>query len=128
MRTVYSRGPQTLTDAQMFTIIEVLSENPDIYLREVKSCLLQRTSSTVAKSSICRCLQRNNFYRKKLQQVARQRNEQLGALLVSDCELYSPEMLVFLDETGCANRDSMRKYGYSLTGIPPLEYCAEERE
>ena len=71
--SVYSRGPQTLTDAQMFTIIEVLLENPDMYLREVKSCLLQRTGSTVAESSVCRFVQRNNFSRRKLQQVARQR-------------------------------------------------------
>ena len=30
--------------------------------------------------------------------------------------MYKTEMLVFLDETGCDRRDSMRQYGYSLRG------------
>ena len=47
--------------------------------------------------------------------VAKQRNEQLR-LFISDCEIYSPEMMVFVDETGSDNRDSMRKFGHALRG------------
>ena len=114
--TRYSKGPQTLTNDQMFAIIECVLENPDIYLKEISKHLLGTTGSTVSESSICRFLQRNKFSRKKLQHIAQQRNEQLRALFISDCALYSPEMMVFLDETGCDNRDSMRKYGYALRG------------
>ena len=51
-----------------------------------------------------------------IRMVANQRNEQLRLSFVSDCEIYSPEMMVFVDETGCDNRDSMRKFGYALKG------------
>ena len=38
------------------------------------------------------------------------------------CELYSPEMLIFVDETGCDRRDAMRRFGYSLKGTVQ-SYC-----
>ena len=48
--------------------------------------------------------------------VAKQRNEQLQLSFISDCEIYTPEMMVFIDETGSDNRDSMRMFGYALRG------------
>ena len=36
----------------------------------------------------------------KLHMVAKQCNEQLRLSFISDCEIYSPEMMVFVDETG----------------------------
>lgn len=35
-----------------------------------------------------------------------------------DISLYSPEMLIFLDETGTDQKDKIRRYGYSLCGCP----------
>ena len=32
--------------------------------------------------------------------------------------LYTPDMFVFIDETGADRRDTLRKYGYSLRGKP----------
>ena len=65
---------------------------------------LLKTGATISESGVCRFLQRNNFSRKKLHHVARQRNEQLRSSFTTDCEIYSPEMMFFLDETGCDNR------------------------
>ena len=48
--------------------------------------------------------------------VAKQCNEQLRLSFISDCEIYTPEMMVFVDETGSDNRDSVRKFGYALRG------------
>ena len=31
---------------------------------------------------------------------------------------YKPEMLVFLDETGTDRRNAIRRYGYSMRGLP----------
>jgi len=56
------------------------------------------------------------FLPQKLSNIARQQNAQQRAEFQTDCELYSPEMLVFIDETGCNRRDSMRKFGYALKG------------
>lgn len=32
--------------------------------------------------------------------------------------IYDPSMLVWLDESGCDKRNTVRKYGYSIRGIP----------
>lgn len=112
----YSKGPQTLTEVQKFVIIETVLEKPAAYLKEICMDVLVKTGSTVTESGVCRFLQRNNFSRKKLHNVARQRNEQLRLSFTADCEIYSPEMMVFVDETGCNNKDSMRKFGYALRG------------
>lgn len=35
-----------------------------------------------------------------------------------DMSIFPAEMLVFLDESGCDRRDALRRYGYSLRGLP----------
>ena len=47
-----------------------------------------------------------------------QRDEFLRQQYISDVSVYSPEMLVFIDETGTDRRNGLRKYGYSLRGKP----------
>lgn len=39
-------------------------------------------------------------------------------LYISDVSLYSSEMFIFLDETGADRRNAIRKYGYSMRGMP----------
>ena len=111
----YSKGPQTQT-FKKFVIMETVLGKPSAYLREICMDLLVKTGTTISESAICRFLLRNNFSRKTLHNVAKQRNEELRSSFVCDCEIYSPKMMVFVDETGCDNRDSMRKFGYALRG------------
>ena len=33
--------------------------------------------------------------------------------------MYNPDMFIWIDETGSDRRKEIRKYGYSLRGIPP---------
>jgi len=35
---------------------------------------------------------------------------------------YDPAMFVWTDESGCDRRNSARKFGYSLRGIPPVDH------
>ena len=37
---------------------------------------------------------------------------------MEDLSIFSIDMLVFVDESGSDNRDTLRKYGYSLRGQP----------
>ena len=37
---------------------------------------------------------------------------------MSEISIYDPAMLVWVDEKGCDQRNNMRKYGYSVWGIP----------
>ena len=37
---------------------------------------------------------------------------------MAEISMYDPDMLIWIDETGSARRNSIRQYGYSLTGMP----------
>ena len=58
-----------------------------------------------------------NFSHKKLTKIASQCTEELREKFLIDCSAYEPEMLVFVDETGCDRRSAMRRFGYSLRGM-----------
>ena len=42
--------------------------------------------------------------------------------------LYSPEMFMFVDETGADHRKKLNKYGYSLWGKPPCNHSLLVKE
>ena len=109
-----------LTTIDELVILENVIERPGTYLQELQTDLLQVTGTDVSVSTICRFLKRSNFSRKKLSRIARQRNDELRATFRSDCSVYKPEILLFLDESGTDRRHSLRKYGYSIVGKPAL--------
>ena len=111
-----SGRPTTLTAYDEFVILENILTRPSTSLREIVHDMKQVTGTEVNEATVCRFLKKNNFSRKKLQQVALQRSAELRSEFLSDCSVYNPEMLVFLDETGCDRRNSLRKSGYSLVG------------
>ena len=37
-------------------------------------------------------------------------------------EAFDPEMLVFMDKTGCDKRNLVRQYGYSVRGLTPVTH------
>ena len=111
-----NEGPRKLTESEEFAIMEIVLEKPSVYLREIVRHIQDQTGTIVHESTICCVLKCNNFSHKRLSNIARQRNVQQRAEFQAECELYSPEMLIFVDETGCDRRDAMRKFGYSLRG------------
>ena len=54
----------------------------------------------------------------RTRRVALQQDILLREQFAVDVSLYSPDMFVFIDETGADRRNSLRKYGYSLRGKP----------
>ena len=68
---------------------------------------------------MCNFLHKAGFTRQRLKLYALQQDGSIRkkkfAVKVS---ILNVEMLVFLDESGCDNRDSLRKKGYSLSGKP----------
>ena len=117
-----SGAPMKLSAFDEFLIMENILERPDMYLHVLQSDIKQTTGADVDVSTICRFLKRNNFSRKKLSHIALQRNTELRAQFLSDISVYSPDMLLFIDETGCDRRDAMRKFGYSLIGKPAYSH------
>ena len=110
-------GSPKLSEADQMHILEVVLENPSIYLHELKF-ELQARGTHVHESTICRFLQRANFTHKKMKLIAIQQSEELRAKYVAEISQYSPNMLVFVDETGSTRKDAIRKFGYSLRGMP----------
>ena len=72
----------------------------------------------ISLTTICRTLRRMGCTRQAMHHVALQRSDVLRARFMSEISVFDPSMLVFLDETGCDKRNSIRKYGYSVRGIP----------
>ena len=58
----------------------------------------------------------------KIQHIASQQSAECRAKYMAEISMYDPAMFLWIDETGCDRRNSMRKYGYSVRGIPPREY------
>ena len=43
-------------------------------------------------------------------------------MYAAEMSIYSPEMLIFLDETGFDKRNILRRYAYSFRGKPPRSH------
>ena len=99
-------------------LVHMVCENPSVHLHEIQQKVYKTTGTEVSIATICRSLKRNGFSRKKVQSIALQRSDVLRAEYQADVSMYDHRMLVFLDETGCKHRDTMRKFGYSLRGYP----------
>lgn len=108
-----------LTTPAQLLILNLVVMKPGIYLQEIQDELQNVLLLTVDISTICRFLLNNGLTRQKLCLVATQRDEFTRQQYILDVSVYKPEMLVFLDETGADRRNVLRKYGYSLRGIPP---------
>ena len=94
-----------------------------MYLKEICRHVNYITGVDITESAVCRFLQRNNFSHKKLCNLASQRSEVLRQSFVIQCAIYDADMMVFVDETGCDRRSSMRRFGYALKG-KTLSYVA----
>lgn len=107
-----------LTTPAQLHILNTVIAKPGIYLHEIQQELLDVLQFSVDISTICRFLHSNGFTRQKLHLIAVQRDEFLRQQYILDVSIYQPEMLVFLDETGADQRNVLRRYGYSMRGIP----------
>ena len=70
-------------------------------------------------STICRTIKEQRFTHKKVEVIALQRSEQRRIEYMAEISLFNPHMFIWIDKTGSDRRKSVRKYGYSIRGIPP---------
>ena len=111
-------GPQRLLgDFEQLKLMRLIFENPGIYLYELQRELSVR-GICVSDSTICRTLRYMGCTRQAMHQVALQQSDASRARFMAEISVYDPSMLVFLDESGCDRRHTIRKYGYSLRGMP----------
>ena len=116
-------GPERkLSEFEELTILQSFLNNPGIYLNEVQEELLDVTGKWVSCATVCRTAQRLGLTRQKMKKIAIRRSEVLRAKYMAEIEAFDPDMLVFLDETGCDRRNQIRQFGYGLRGITPVTH------
>lgn len=112
------RAFRKLTEPARLMILHLVITKPGIYLREIQRELLNVLMLEVELSTLCKFLHSYGFSHQKMCLVALQRDHKLRQQYLLDIQEYNPEMIIFLDETGCDKRDAARRYGYSMRGIP----------
>ena len=103
-------------------IVGIVLNNSAMYLEEIRQEIHDVLNVDVSVSTICRLLQRYGITRKKIRQVAIQRNDALRGAFIAQCCLLNPNMLVWVDETGTDRRDNIRRYGYALRGTRAVSH------
>ena len=116
--------PKVLDDSEQFIVMQALIHNPTMYLYEIQEHLHQLTGKRVCLSTICRTIKEKGFTRKKVQSIALQQSEQQRISFMVKISMYSPDMFIWIDETGSDKRNCIREYGYSLRGLTPQTFPA----
>ena len=88
-----------------------------IPLYELCRAVEELTGKHATPPTICKTLKRYGFSRKKIRQVALQRCCSLRGAFMAQVMLLQCKVFVWVDESGCGKKDSIRKYGYALHGV-----------
>ena len=116
-------GPQKmLGDLEQLTLLHLILENHGIYLYEIQTKLESLFRARISTAMICRTLRSMGCLHQVMRRVAIQHSDTLRARSMADVSIYDPKMFIWLDETGCDWRNTLRKYGYSLRGIPVCDH------
>ena len=89
-----------LDERSKLYIVGIVLCNSAMYLEEIRQEIHDMLNVDVSVSTICWLLQRYGITRKKIRQVAIQRNDALRGAFIAQCCLLNPNMLVWVDETG----------------------------
>ncbi len=117
-----SNLPRKITKVVQFCILQLVIQYPGIKLREIKSEVSYLLQVELDESTICRFLHSQGLTRQKMQIVAKQRDEYERAMFATEMSVYDPDMLIFLDETGCDRRNVLRRRAYSFRGKPAVSH------
>ena len=115
-------GPQPLFgDFEQLTLLRLILENTGIFLHEIQDKLHEEFGVMVSAPTICRTLRHMGCTRRVIRHVALQRSDILRAQFMSEISVYDPEMIIWVDESGCDKRNSLRKFAYTLRGMAPTD-------
>jgi transposase len=115
--TLNIRGPKRQLDRSSLDIIlHHISTNPPVSLSELVYLLASEYSISVSISTLSKTLQNAGFTFKKLVKIARERKEEQVANFIHRIGQYSPEQLVFADESSKDEKTIQRSRGWSPKG------------
>ena len=116
-------GPYPILDQyQQLILLRWIADVPGIYLSEIQERFLSSFGIICSVSTICRTLKSMGCSRQKIRYIAIQRSDECRAKFMAEISIYDPAMLVWIDETGCDQRNTKRRYGYSVRGIAPCDH------
>ena len=84
-----------------------------VYLQELQNELFSATGTWVERVTVCRTLKRLRFSHKKIHYVALQQSEEQRITFLAEMAALKPQMLVWVDETGCEKQNLICKSGYT---------------
>ena len=100
-------------------LLRFIFEDPTAYLHEIQRKFVHAFGVSISASSICRTLKSMGCSRQVVRHIAMKQSDYRAKFMSEIC-LYNPGMFIWLDESGCDRRNSIRKYGYSIRGIRPI--------
>ena len=116
-------GPLPLIgDYEQLVLLRLILENTGIYLHELQGKLYDHFGATVSVATICKTLRRMGCCRRVIRHIALQRSDELRGRFMAEISIYEPEMIIWIDESGCDRRNSTRKFAYTLRGFPPVDH------
>ena len=116
------RAARKLTKPCQLLILHIVLKKPGILLCEIQREIEEVLLVSVSLSTICKFIYQSGFTRQRLRNVALQQDAFQREQYISDVSVYTPEMFVFVDETGTDRRNTLRKYGYSMRGRPAINH------
>ncbi|KIL55693.1 hypothetical protein M378DRAFT_17709 [Amanita muscaria Koide BX008] len=106
-----------LTAADVRFLRGTVRHSPEIYLDEMQEIMEDRLGVDVSESTIWRALRRSGFTLKKLTRQALERSAIKRARFRYQCgRQYTPEQIVFVDESSFDRRTSLRGRAWALRG------------
>ncbi|KAL9938161.1 hypothetical protein V8E36_002784 [Tilletia maclaganii] len=108
--------PRHLHFSQAQFVQELLRRRPDLYLDEIRDILSRTTGTHVSLATIHRTPTRGGISRKRAFKIAKEQSPEKRAEFELRFGQYDPKQLVFVDETSCDVRDSVRTHARSLRG------------
>ena len=60
--------------------------------------------------------------RQHIKHLSLRRSEAKRAKFWAEMSVFDPNMMLWVDESGCDRRNALRKYGYGIRGQPPQDY------
>ena len=115
-----------LSETDKYLLVDLILSNPGIYLRELQ-VEMQKGGSLVDMSTICCTIKKMDLSHQKITHVALQQSEFLRAEFIAEMAAFDPAIILWMDETGCDRRNTLRHYGYGIRGLPPHDHQLQLR-
>ena len=117
----HKRGPKPhLSDVQLSGLLQIVFECPGAYLDELQVKFRENYGVHVSVAQICATVHKLGLTRQKIRFIVARQSEEQRAEFSNRINIIPASRFVFVDETGCNQRDVNREYAYGIRGMTPI--------